>query len=186
MVSDSRGRPRTSSRAALEEAALELFLEQGYTPTTIDQITSRAGVSRATFFNYFSSKADVLWVDVDEALASLGGDIDRGVALPDALDALASRVAEGFPPLIASHQETIGAAEDIRQEAGARVVDLAALIARSGVESRRVWIVTGAIVQAALAWADAGVGRDHPREYLRGAAADAPELLGDARSSEVT
>ena len=79
-MSDSRGRPRTSSRAALEEAALELFLEQGYTPTTIDQITSRAGVSRATFFNYFSSKADLLWVEVDDALDSLGDDIDRGAS----------------------------------------------------------------------------------------------------------
>ena len=184
-MSDSRGRPRTSSRAALEEAALELFLEQGYTPTTIDQITSRAGVSRATFFNYFSSKADLLWVEVDDALDSLGDDIDRGASLDDALDTLAARVAEGFPPLIASHQETIGAAEEIRQEAGARVIDLADVIARSGVEIHRVWIVTGAIVQAALAWSGAGAGREHPREYLRLAAADAPEILGDAPSPVV-
>jgi len=185
-VSDSRGRPRTSSRAALEEAALELFLEQGYGQTTIDHITSRAGVSRATFFNYFSSKADVLWVDVDDALERLGSDINHGVSLVDALEALAERTAAGFPPLIASHAETIGAADDIRAEAGARVIDLASVIARSGVDSHRVWVVTGAIIRAALAWVADGASREHPRDYLRRVAQDAPELIGAARPGAVS
>ena len=68
MTSEKRGRPRRSSTRALEEAAAELFLEQGYPHTTVDDIASRAGVSRATFFNYFHNKSDVLWVDVDRAL----------------------------------------------------------------------------------------------------------------------
>lgn len=186
MVSDARGRPRSSSRSALEEAALELFLEQGYTPTTIDQITSRAGVSRATFFNYFSSKSDVLWVDVDDALESLGSDINNGVSLVDALETLAERTAAGFPPLIASHAETIGAAADIRAEAGARIIDLASVIACSGVDFDRVWVVTGAIIQAALAWVAAGAAREHPRTYLRLLAQDAPELVGAARRGAVS
>ena len=71
MTSEKRGRPRRSSTRALEEAAAELFLEQGYSHTTVDDIASRAGVSRATFFNYFHNKSDVLWVDVDRALVYL-------------------------------------------------------------------------------------------------------------------
>ena len=59
------GRPRASSRETLAEAASELFLEQGYEATSIADITQRAGVSRSSFFNYFSSKSDVLWSGLD-------------------------------------------------------------------------------------------------------------------------
>lgn len=55
----------------LEEAAYELFLEQGYDGTTVAEIARRAGVSRGTFFNYFPAKADVFWGDIDEALDAL-------------------------------------------------------------------------------------------------------------------
>ena len=50
-----------SSVAALEDAATELFLEQGYQNISIDEIARRAGISRATFFNYCTTKSDVLW-----------------------------------------------------------------------------------------------------------------------------
>ncbi|MGO3885305.1 MAG: TetR/AcrR family transcriptional regulator [Mycetocola sp.] len=65
------GRPRLSSRSILEDAAHELFLEQGYAATTVDQIAQRAGVGRNTFFNYYSAKSDVLWIEVDDALDAL-------------------------------------------------------------------------------------------------------------------
>lgn len=57
----------------LADAAAELFLEQGYGRTTVDQIAARAGVSRATFFNYFPAKADVMWLELDAAVAGLPG-----------------------------------------------------------------------------------------------------------------
>ncbi|MGB3376768.1 MAG: helix-turn-helix domain-containing protein, partial [Microbacterium sp.] len=84
MASETRaGRPRASSRETLAEAACELFLEQGYDDTSIVDITRRAGVSRSSFFNYFSSKSDVLWSGLDAriavasvALAALGTDAD--------------------------------------------------------------------------------------------------------------
>ncbi len=60
------GRPRASSREVLSEAACELFLEQGYDATSVSDITRRAGVSRSSFFNYFSAKSDVLWSGYDE------------------------------------------------------------------------------------------------------------------------
>ncbi|HLS00520.1 MAG TPA: helix-turn-helix domain-containing protein, partial [Beutenbergiaceae bacterium] len=52
----------------LEEAACELFLERGYPGTSVADITTRAGVSRATFFNYVTSKSDLLWAGVDDAI----------------------------------------------------------------------------------------------------------------------
>lgn len=55
----------------LEEAACELFLEQGYARTSVEDITRRAGVSRATFFNYVESKSDLLWAAIDHAIAEV-------------------------------------------------------------------------------------------------------------------
>ncbi len=42
------------------DSARELFLDRGYHSTTVGDITSAAGVSRATFWTYFASKQDVL------------------------------------------------------------------------------------------------------------------------------
>jgi len=78
-VSGVRGRPQASSREMLQEAAFELFLENSYAKTTVEQIANRAGVSRNTFFNYFAGKSDVFWVDLDDSLALLG----EALAQPD-------------------------------------------------------------------------------------------------------
>ena len=40
--------------------ARELFLDRGYVSTAVEDITSAAGVSRATFWTYFAAKQDVL------------------------------------------------------------------------------------------------------------------------------
>lgn len=47
-------------RTAVVAAASELFVEQGYVSTTIDEIADRAGVSRATVFNAVGGKPALL------------------------------------------------------------------------------------------------------------------------------
>src|SRR5690625_5059447 len=73
------GRPPAASREILEEAACELFLEQGYAATSVADITQRAGVSRATFFNYIPTKSDLLWTSVDDALDTLADELERSL-----------------------------------------------------------------------------------------------------------
>jgi mycofactocin system transcriptional regulator len=70
------GRPRASSRDAVEHIALELFGTKGFTETTVDDIAEAAGISRRTFFRYHESKNDVVWGDFDALL----GDLDRWLA----------------------------------------------------------------------------------------------------------
>src|SRR5690625_4261525 len=72
------GRPGASSCEMLEEAAGELFLEQGYARTSIADITQRAGVSRNTFFNYFTTKADLLWFAFDDTFSCLNDTLIAG------------------------------------------------------------------------------------------------------------
>ena len=51
------------TRAAIQQAALELILAQGYDATTCEQIAAAAQVSPATFFRYFPTKEDVVLQD---------------------------------------------------------------------------------------------------------------------------
>jgi AcrR family transcriptional regulator len=47
-------------KEALWRTALELFDSQGYHRTTVEQIAEHAGVSRRTFFRYFSTKEEIV------------------------------------------------------------------------------------------------------------------------------
>lgn len=84
-----RDRKRARTRQALADAAAELFLRDGYEQTTIADIAAAADVSPRTFFSYFASKEEVLFVDggarVQAALAAIDergpGETPTGVLL---------------------------------------------------------------------------------------------------------
>jgi AcrR family transcriptional regulator len=61
-------------------AAQRLFLDHGVAPTTIEQITSAAGVAKGTFYLYFSSKEDVLAALGDRFARELFARIKTAVA----------------------------------------------------------------------------------------------------------
>jgi AcrR family transcriptional regulator len=48
------------------EAGRQLYLEQDYESTTIDQICARAQISRMTFYKYFPSKQHLIWAQCDD------------------------------------------------------------------------------------------------------------------------
>jgi AcrR family transcriptional regulator len=68
-----RERTRNAVRAQLAEAALKLFVEQGFEATTVEQIAAATGLSRRSFHRYFAGKEDVLgqwFVEMGEQLAA--------------------------------------------------------------------------------------------------------------------
>ncbi len=50
---------KTQTRNKIIQAAFELFYQQGYQATTVDQIIERSGVSKPTVYSYFPSKEDL-------------------------------------------------------------------------------------------------------------------------------
>ncbi len=56
-----RGRRPSTSRERIARAALELFADNGYEETTVEDIAAAVGVSRRTYFRYFDSKRDAVW-----------------------------------------------------------------------------------------------------------------------------
>ncbi len=147
------GRPRALSRATLEDAASELFLEQGYPYTSIDDIAARAGISRATFFNYFAQKSDLLFASVDQALADLEQRISRGEPLMSAVSAVAADTSRDRIPLIATQAEAMGALDDAWEAAPARMAKLREIVAMAVAEPVWQWAIAGALAEGALMWA---------------------------------
>ena len=183
-TSRGRGRPRLASRLLLEEAAFELFLEQGYAQTSIDDIAQRSGVSRNTFFNYFEAKSDVFWVEIDAALATLHHNLSQtpstisiGDALEHALMQCAETLEAGSVPWILSNFETIGSPPEVMESAMQRLSPQAAIVRtfvgeRLGMRERELLpqlisnLTLAAAVSAALAWGQAGTLRHPLRTYL--------------------
>jgi AcrR family transcriptional regulator len=60
---------RGATKARVLEAAARLFVEQGYTRTTIGEIAREAGVAVQSVYNAAEGKADLLHMVVDRAVA---------------------------------------------------------------------------------------------------------------------
>lgn len=72
---------KTSVRLAILEAANELFMNKGYSATTLSDIASGSGVTMSNIYNYFRSKLDVLFALyepwLDQRLDRLAKDVAR-------------------------------------------------------------------------------------------------------------
>ncbi|MCU1424571.1 MAG: hypothetical protein JWM51_862 [Microbacteriaceae bacterium] len=184
MRSTGVGRPKVASRQIIEDAAAELFLENTYSGTTIDQITNRAGVSRATFFNYFDAKSDLLWFEVDRAIDSLSEACVREASassvatLRSVLLEIAADFDERRVPLALTQHEVMGATDEVMQSGLVRVAREAKVFGSFIAERHRrpeddmlVCVagnaLAGAVAAAWVAWARAGIGRAPLEGYIR-------------------
>ncbi|MBD0324248.1 MAG: TetR family transcriptional regulator, partial [Aldersonia sp.] len=55
------GRRPATTKDRISAVGIELFTEQGFDETSIEQIAEAAGIARRTFFRYFPSKNALPW-----------------------------------------------------------------------------------------------------------------------------
>ncbi len=169
------GRPRASSRETLADAACELFLEQGYEATSVGDIARRAGVSRSSFFNYFASKADILWSGLDAQIERLA---ERVLADDEDLEGAIVDIALEFTPdalaLALVHGEAMAMQAEVEREAAVRRAAIARVVARhlqrDGATAVQAEVAgaayAGAVLAAISAWAGGGPTRPALRDTL--------------------
>lgn len=166
MAISRAGRPRSSSLEVLTEAACELFLEQGYESTSVNDIARRAGVSRSSFFNYASSKSGLLWDGFDAQLTQLP------LALADnkPADALLTVFGDLEPDSLAlaiANAEAMAITVELERESAIRHARIAAAVserlARTDPQPMsaeiRASAYAGAVLAALRHWSFAGPGK---------------------------
>jgi AcrR family transcriptional regulator len=66
-----RQQHKQRTREAINAAAMQLFFTTGFDSVTVAEVATRAGVSVATVFNYFDTKEDLFFDEVEPLAADL-------------------------------------------------------------------------------------------------------------------
>lgn len=69
-TSHKRERRKEARPGELLDAALDLFVEKGFSAARVDEVAARAGVSKGTLFLYFQSKEDLFKAVVRENIVN--------------------------------------------------------------------------------------------------------------------
>ncbi|MEJ1155688.1 MULTISPECIES: TetR/AcrR family transcriptional regulator [Microbacterium] len=184
------GRPKASSREILAEAACELFLERGFEATSIGAVASRAGVSRSSFFNYFSSKSDILWAGFDESLLVLEAslekqsDVDAEQQVRSAVAVLGADFVADSLALAILNSGAMKLTDELERESALRSSRIARAVAdrfvAGGADRLAADIVGaawgGAVLAAIGAWARGGAGRGDLTAFMMLAADTASSI----------
>jgi AcrR family transcriptional regulator len=109
-VGSLRERKKARLRVELTRAAVELFQEQGFEATTVEQIAARAETSPSTFFRYFGTKEDVLFGDTPERLATLRSELAAVRGRGRTLEALQHALIEQIVSFTNFADDELGAA----------------------------------------------------------------------------
>jgi AcrR family transcriptional regulator len=136
MLSGARRSYRMTARAAAVEATreailqamVELWLEHPYDDLTLNDVATRAGVSRQTVFRQFGSKDDLLSAAARWAAPQMD---ERRAATPGDIDDAARRVVAGY--------ETMGDANVRALEIEGRVAVIDDML-RRGRSEHREWV----------------------------------------------
>lgn len=74
-----RQRRKDARPAELAAAAMALFVEKGFAATRLDDVASRAGVSKGTLYLYFDSKEALFRSVIEESIVPMIGEVEAMV-----------------------------------------------------------------------------------------------------------
>jgi AcrR family transcriptional regulator len=99
---DLRSRTRENVRVQIAEVAFNVFAERGFDAVTATEVAEAAGISRASFFRYFESKEDAVFVAQEELGVKIAARLRERPAGEDAWSAL----RQSLDPIIATYRES--------------------------------------------------------------------------------
>lgn len=184
-VPDLRSLTRETVRAQIAETAWSVFAERGFDDVTVNEVAEATGISRASFFRYFSSKEEAVFV----ALEAMGAEIataleerppqeEPWVALRRAFDAAtpnyANNPARSLARLNLTRETPSLRAHQLERQAQWRDLIGPALALRLGLDPEDVRV--DAIVGASQAALDAAT----ERWALSGGELDLTTLIDEA------
>jgi AcrR family transcriptional regulator len=90
-------RRKQARPAELIAAALELFVDKGYAGTRLEDVATRAGVSKGTLYLYFENKEELFKAVVRESIvARISEFADEALRFPGPSDELLRRLIRGW------------------------------------------------------------------------------------------
>ena len=149
--SRAMGRWQPGARERLEGAALELFLEQGFTETTVPQITARAGLTTRTFFRHFADKREVLFAReegvpalIEKIMAEAPAAFGPMAVVAYGLEAFATTVFEGRAEYLLRRHTVIDTDAGLRERRLQKLATMSEAI-RQGFQQRGTDALTAAL-----------------------------------------
>src|ERR1700727_294655 len=131
------GRWQPDARARLQAAALALYGERGYEETTVAEIAERAGLTKRTFFRYFTDKREVLFWGSELLEQQMVAAIEAAPAsasalglIGAALDAAAARFEE-VREFAGPRHQIIASSHELQERELIKAASLAAAMARA-------------------------------------------------------
>lgn len=73
-------RQKQQLKQELISAAVQLFKDKGFEAPSVDEITSRTGIAKGTFYLYFKTKSDIIAAVLENILEQLEGRINGVMA----------------------------------------------------------------------------------------------------------
>ena len=183
-VRSTTGRPPVTSTDELCQIAIELFVSQGFEETSIDDITTAAGIGRRTFFRYFETKADAVWGDFDSAIIGLRTSLDSSPTSVPMMDSL--RIA-----VVAFNHLPQDQVQQHRQRMQL-ILRVPTLISRSSLRyaqwraaieefaSRRLNLPADHLIPRSIGYTALGVALAAHEQWLQDETSDLGELLNSA------
>ena len=129
------GRWEPNARGRLAQAALTLYVGQGFEQTTVAEIAARAGLTERTFFRHFADKREVLFYGMDMArdlLARAVADAPASAVPMDAVGAAleaAGALLQENPERVRLRDAIVSANPELRERELIKLAAMASAVA---------------------------------------------------------
>ncbi len=129
------GRWKPDAPGRLAQAAMELYVAQGFENTTVAEIAARAGLTERTFFRHFADKREVLFAGSESLAALLTDGVAQAPADASPIDAVGAALQAAGAMLqergewAAQRQAVIASNAELRERELIKLATLASALA---------------------------------------------------------